>query len=539
MSKIFRHGIAMPLKQALIAMFAIISIHAYASDISEGEWVGGSDLFESPAYMHLDFSMSNGARGFINIPQWKVVKRAVLNLRINGNQLYFEIPSNTGVPFIVDGKFANGAIEGAISRGDKKGKFHLIFIKKIPSAILNKYVGCYQVPDQNKKGAYLPFLITYSANGHLRFVNLIDGSTSPLLPISQNKFFFAGSIMTSPIPSNTLSFITDGKLSINIAGLPEQHGTKTSTYKVEELRVPANDHELAGTLLLPASGKKHPVVIVVPGSQGMNRDDNTPYEEINTFISNGFGLLIYDKQGTGQSGGDWQTASFEDLAEDVLAFVKALKVRKDIDRSRIGAWGFSQGATIAPLAASMSKDISFLIMQSGGGIGPAEAEMNQQVARMQVQKLSDTAIQEAIAFMKLQFEAVNSDERWDSLQARSLSAKTQPWFRYTWGGLPRDHWIWKFWKPIVDFNPVISLQTIKVPVLVIFGTADPLIPKDSLDGMISRITDAFDKGGNKLVTVAKFENANHEIFVQNEKKEFRLAPGYDETLKRFILKMKD
>ena len=160
--------------------------------------------------------------------------------------------------------------------------------------------------------------------------------------------------------------------------------------------------------MLPAEGKKHPVVIIVPGSQGLNRDDNTPYEEINTFISNGFGLLIYDKPGTGQSGGDWQKSSYEELAEDVLAFVKELKSRNDVDHSRIGAWGFSQGATIAPLAASMSKDISFVIMQSGGGMTPAEAEINQQVARMQVQKFSDTAINEAIEFMQLQFKAVNS-----------------------------------------------------------------------------------------------------------------------------------
>ena len=159
--------------------------------------------------MHLNFSTIDKPRGFIDVPQWKVVKRSVLNLKINGNQIYFEIPSNTGVPFIAEGKFNNGSIEGMISRGDKKGKFHLILIKKIPSPILDKYVGCYQIPDQNNKGAFIPFLITYCANGHLRFVNLTDGSTSPLLPVTQNKFFFAGSIMTSPVPSNTISFIVD------------------------------------------------------------------------------------------------------------------------------------------------------------------------------------------------------------------------------------------------------------------------------------------------------------------------------------------
>lgn len=527
MSKIIRLGIAMLLS----------SIQAFSSDISEGEWVGGSDLFESPAYMHVDISMGNETKGTINIPQWKVVKRPLLKLNIQNDRIYFEIFSNTGVPFVAEGRFVDGHIEGTISRGDKKGKFHLISIKKVSSVILSKYVGSYQIPDPNNKGVLLPHLITYSANGHLRFVNLVDGSTSPLLPITEKKFFFAGSVMTSPVPLNTVSF-SDGKFSIHIEGRPEMIGTTVSTINVEEITVQAKDHSLAGTLLLPTVGKKHPVVIVVPGSQGLNRDDNTPYEEINTFISNGFGLLIYDKPGTGQSGGDWQKSSYEQLAEDVLAFVEKLRSRKDIDRSKIGAWGFSQGATIAPLAASLSRDISYVIMQSGGGVTPAESEINQQVARMQVQKLSDTAIMEAIEFMKLQFKAVNDPQAWDSFQIKALSVKDKPWYRYTWGGLPKDHWIWKWWRPVVNHDPAAALHKVKVPVLVIFGTSDPLVPKDSIDGMISRITSALTIAGNKQVTVAKFQGANHEIFVQNEKKEFKLAPGYDETLKKFILMIK-
>ncbi len=543
MSTIIRHGIAMPLKQALIAALVFFSTQTHASDISAGEWVGGSDLFESPAYMHIDITMNDQQEGVVDIPQWKVIKRVLQNLWINGDSIHFEIASTTGTPFIANGRFVNGFIAGVISRGDKKGKFHLILINRVPSAILSKYVGCYRVPDPGIKGAYILTLISYSATGHLRFVNLVDGSTTLLLPLTQSKFFFVGSIMTGPVPTNTISFIENDKgngdkFLIQTMGLPEQTATKLSIYKVEEMQTFTSDYSLAGTLLLPAVGKRHPVVIVVPGSGALNRDDITPYEEINTFLSNGVGLLIYDKQGTGESGGDWQKASFEKLSDDVLAFVKKLKSRKDIDGSKIGAWGISQGASIAPLAASRSKDISFMIMQSGGGITPAEAEINEQVARMQVQKFSDTSINEAIAFMKLQFRAVNGSQAWDSLQALIPLVKTQPWFRYAFGGLPRNNWLWKWWQPIVDFDPAPVLQKIKIPVLVIFGTNDQYIPMDSLDGIISRITNAFNKGGNPSVTVAKFKNANHEIFVKSEKNEFRLAQGYDETLRRFIVEIK-
>src|SRR5215204_1841948 len=112
MSKINRHGIAMPVKKIFIVLFVFFAIQLRASDISEGEWVGGSDLFESPAYMHLDIStVNNGSKAVVNIPQWKVIKRDVLNLKINGDQIHFEISSTTGVPFIAEGRFINGVIE--------------------------------------------------------------------------------------------------------------------------------------------------------------------------------------------------------------------------------------------------------------------------------------------------------------------------------------------------------------------------------------------------------------------------------------------
>jgi dienelactone hydrolase len=537
-----RQGIALPLQQLFIALLVAFSIQSKASDISAGEWVGGSDLFDSPAYMNLNLTITNEARGTVNIPQWKVVKRELLKLNIDNDRIYFEIYSNTGIPFIAEGRFLNGIIEGSISRGDKKGKFHLVLIKKLPSAVLSNYVGCYNLPDPSNKAAVIPHLISYSATGHLRFVNLADGSTTLLLPLTNDKFFFVGSIMTSPNPSSSVVFVRDKqgrteKMVVHLDGSPEMIASKTSAYKVEEITAKTPDHSLAGVLLMPADRKKHPVVIVVPGSQGLNRDENTPYEEINSFINNKVGLLIYDKPGTGQSGGNWQNSSFEDLAEDVLAFVKELKSRDDVDHSKIGAWGFSQGATIAPLAASMSKDISFLIMQSGGGIGPARAEINQQVARMQAQKFSDTAINEAVEFMQLQFRAVNNTGSWDTLQARIPEAKTKRWSNFAFGMLPKEHWMWTWWKPVVDFNPVVSLEKIKIPVMVIFGKADPLVPKDSMDVMIATITGALKKAGNNSVTVKTFENASHEIFVQNEKKEWKLAEGYDETLKRFIQKV--
>ena len=55
----------------------------------------------------------------------------------------------------------------------------------------------------------------------------------------------------------------------------------------------------------------------------------------------------------------------EDLANDALAGVEFLKGYDQIDPNRIGLFGLSQGGWIAPLAASKSSDVAFIVLYSG------------------------------------------------------------------------------------------------------------------------------------------------------------------------------
>src|SRR5207248_3726314 len=85
-------------------------------------------------------------------------------------------------------------------------------------------------------------------------------------------------------------------------------------------------------------------------------------------IRHGIAVLGYDKRGVGGSTGDWNTASFDDLAGDVVAAFAYLKARTDIDGSQIGLLGWSQAGWVMPLAAVRASDIAFLISISGPGV---------------------------------------------------------------------------------------------------------------------------------------------------------------------------
>jgi pimeloyl-ACP methyl ester carboxylesterase len=144
----------------------------------------------------------------------------------------------------------------------------------------------------------------------------------------------------------------------------EAHADETGAkFSFEEHSVTFHnqDVKLAGSLLLPSSDAPVPAVVFVHGAGRQTRE---PYREAgNYFASQGIAALIYDKRGTGQSGGAYESREpYENLVNDSLSAVAFLKKRREIAASQIGIWGLSQGAYISAAAASRSEDIKYIIV---------------------------------------------------------------------------------------------------------------------------------------------------------------------------------
>ena len=517
---VMKHLHTAGLAVVLLILFFAPSSSAQTVVSIQGDWVGGSDLFQPPAFIHFRFAQTgSGLSGVANIQTWRVSNRALASISFESSRIHFEFPSTTGVPFVGDGELASGVIQGTIRRGQQQGKFHLIQVAKVDRLLYDKYVGAYRFPDPQQAGKTKLSLVTYGSLGHLRWVDLETGNTAGLFPVSEDKFVFAFSVVSSPSPDvATWSFARNKKGEVTasivrIKGQPDQTGARTELYKQERVSIRHGNTSLAATLVLPGTKGRHTVVVFVPGSQALSRDESSPFREFDTLISNGIGILTYDKRGTGESNGDWQQESFEGLTDDALAVVALLKKRRDINPQQIGVWGFSQGGSIAPLAATRSRSIAFVIITSGGATTMPEAEMNEQLARMRVQKLSEEEMKEAVAFMGLQFDAVRSPQGWERFQAAIPQAREKKWYRYTWGGLPKDYWQWKWWRPVVDYDPIPVLKKVKVPVLAMFGAADQFTLPEKISGFVATIEAALRAGGNGDVTTKIFPNADHDITV--------------------------
>ncbi|MEZ5681692.1 MAG: alpha/beta hydrolase [Erythrobacter sp.] len=106
---------------------------------------------------------------------------------------------------------------------------------------------------------------------------------------------------------------------------------------------------LAGRLLEPAQANRHtPLIVFAHGSEsvGWVERSRDPYQ----MVGRGISVFVYDKRGTGQSGGRY-SQNFPRLADDLVAASAEAKRLAGDRFGRFGLVGLSQGGWIAPLAA--------------------------------------------------------------------------------------------------------------------------------------------------------------------------------------------
>jgi hypothetical protein len=93
----------------------------------------------------------------------------------------------------------------------------------------------------------------------------------------------------------------------------------------------------------------------------------------------GIAVLRVDDRGVGGSTGSVALSTTADFADDALAGVRFLKTRPHVAPDRVGLLGHSEGAVIAPLAASRSRDVAFIVLLAGTGVPGSEVILDQGV----------------------------------------------------------------------------------------------------------------------------------------------------------------
>ena len=225
-----------------------------------------------------------------------------------------------------------------------------------------------------------------------------------------------GRMIRLSIPAQSLEVVRDDVAAVS------SRSVVISRANDQPVQIPSNGFSLVGTMSQPAQAAagKLPAVVLVGGSGPTDRDGlayGIPIlgEIAGALADAGFLVVRYDKRGIGQSGGRAESASLTDYADDVVAAVKMLANRRDVDPKRIAVIGHSEGGSVAMIAGAKDKRIAAVGLLATPGVTGAEVVLAQQKHLLDRSTLSAEEKQAKIDQQKRIHQAVVSGKGLDQL----------------------------------------------------------------------------------------------------------------------------
>jgi len=273
--------------------------------------------------------------------------------------------------------------------------------------------------------------------------------------------------------------------------------------------------DLAGTLTLPAGTGPFAAAVLIAGSGPQDRDatiaNHKPFLVLADYLTRkGIAVLRYDKRGVGQSTGSLEMATTLDLASDSECAIAYLKSRRDIDASKIGLIGHSEGAMIAPAIAASSHDIPWVVLLAAPATRGEDTLLNQSDLVARAGGLSDSQALASLNFDKQAYDLLQNEpdtavatEKLKALVKESglhrivspavldaqIQMMTSPWFRF-----------------FLSYDPLPELKRTKCPVLALYGEKDLQVPPKINVPILEK---AFADGGNGHLEVRQLPALNH------------------------------
>lgn len=458
----------------------------------DGIWIGSYEVADHVALLELEITLHPSPR-VVALQMRPGTSGAETQLRVEAGAVEFDLPIQ-GQAASFSGRTDGRTISGHVLQGEASGSFELRRTATIEVADYEEYEGAYELEDgrtvflrrhdfvseEDPHEVESAFYYLFDEAGQLRRMSFASRDT-----------LFFGNAYYLPAPVEVeLGFVRDETGAVSAVNWMERDGTilrgvRTDAYRAEEVAFASGEQRLAGRLLLPAGKGPHPAVVLIHGLGRFTRN-MVPFAIGDLLASRGIAVLAYDKRGVGESSGeDRSIQSRVSVVADVLAGVEFLSGRPDIDPDRIGLFGISQGAGVAPMAAAQSDQIAFIVSVALQGLTlrerfPPERLIPDLVERLRAQGFGKEEIAEATALAELDLAYSETGQGWDNLERAITAASSQPWFRLTWieylGASSPEHFYWRRYEEGPRAEPVEALREVDCPVLAIWGENDAEFP---------------------------------------------------------------
>jgi pimeloyl-ACP methyl ester carboxylesterase len=190
----------------------------------------------------------------------------------------------------------------------------------------------------------------------------------------------------------------------------------------------------------------------------------------------GIAVLAYDRRGSGQSGGRLGDSDYAMLADDAVAAVRMLKADTRLDPQRIGIWGLSQGGWLALLAASRSTEVGFVVSIAAPLVTPDVQMMFRSENSLRINGYPEEQIQRMRAARQAFDDYMRGTGDRAVAQQRIDEIKAEPWFDQLYMSRTVGDRATSRWRKEIEYDPLPTLDRVRVPSLILFGSADPVVP---------------------------------------------------------------
>ena len=372
------------------------------------------------------------------------------------------------------------------------------------ASVGNCHVGAYRLADGNVVD------VGPSDGSHLRW-RREDGTTG-LLTSHADGTWTSTLGWTDRPDGIKVAFSDCAKGRIDFAGMRGQR----IAFDVTNTHFQGAGVMLAGRLVLPKGNGRVPIVVLVHGSEHMSALDFYSLQRM--FPAAGIGVFVYDKRGTGASGGTY-TQSFLLLADDAIAAVGEAKRLAGARAGRIGYQAGSQGGWVAPLAAKISS-VDFVIVGFGLAVSPLDEDREAIAYDMQRQGYGPDVMAKAMQVADASAAILLSGFRsgYDKLDAVKQKYGKQPWFKHLHGDVTWALLAWSteelkqkgpvlFAGAPLQYDPMPVLRNLDTPQLWILGGEDADAPSAETIRRLRVLQHA-----GRPITLAVYPHAEHGMY---------------------------
>lgn len=382
------------------------------------------------------------------------------------------------------------------------------------------------------------FVIQSGDAPNLRW-RMLDGTSGKLFPTGEGTYEGGdGWSVRTPVTTR-IDFGACGETTVRFqrGAAPAVEGRRIAQ-PTTPISFASGDQTLYGELVMPASGKAKAVVVLQYGSDNESAIANNFVQHLLPLKD--IAVFVFDKRGTGRSTGAF-TANFDIMAEDMTAAVRAVRARPEVRRLPLGVMGESQGGWVVPIVARKVK-VDFVVVSYGLAVSIIEEDRSEVQNSLAAYGPEVQAQGQALHDAATKVVASNMTEGVDEFERLKAASAGAPWrkglggdytsllARLPAGGLGEVKWLASLGFQL-DYNPVPTLEELKVPSLWVLAGKDTSAPHELTLNILRGL-----QATGSPIDVVVFPNADHGIIAVDAagKRLGGTAAGYFDLLGDWI-----